>query len=96
MSHGTEALRGIAIVGASGRIPGAATLAAFWENLVGGVEAVSFFTRDELMAAGVPSRLLDHPGFVPAASVLEDVDRFDAAFFGFTDRKSTRLNSSHT
>ena len=34
MSHGTEALRGIAIVGASGRIPGAATLAAFWENLV--------------------------------------------------------------
>jgi len=92
MTGQTEALRGVAIVGASTRVPGAATVAALWANLTGGVESVSFFTRDELAAAGVPARMLDHPAFVPAASVLAHVDRFDAAFFGLTPREAALLD----
>ena len=42
--------RGIAIIGLDCRFPGARDPAAFWENLKGGVESVSFFSDEELAA----------------------------------------------
>jgi amino acid adenylation domain-containing protein/non-ribosomal peptide synthase protein (TIGR01720 family) len=74
----------VAIVGLAGRFPGAADVAAFWENLCAGVESVRFFERDELRASGIPEELLAHPSYVPARAVLDDPDRFDARFFGYT------------
>ena len=43
----------IAVVGMAGRFPGARTVRAFWENLRNGVEAVTSFTDEELLAAQV-------------------------------------------
>ena len=78
--------RRIAIVGMAGRFPGAADVSTFWTNLCGGVEAVRFFSEQELLEAGVAPELISDPAYVPARPVLEDVAGFDAAFFGLSPR----------
>jgi phthiocerol/phenolphthiocerol synthesis type-I polyketide synthase E len=78
----------IAIVGMAGRFPGARTLDAFWRNLRDGVESVTSFTDEELLAAGVPPEALGSPEYVKSGVVLEDIELFDAAFFGFTPREA--------
>lgn len=90
-----EQLEGIAVVGMSGRFPGAATLQQFWQNLCNGVEGITFFSEPELHAAGVEPELLAHPNYVPARGVLEDADQFDAAFFGFNPREAELLDPQH-
>ncbi|MCP4653959.1 MAG: SDR family NAD(P)-dependent oxidoreductase, partial [bacterium] len=78
----------IAIVGMSGRFPGASNVDEFWHNLSNGAEALSFFSDEELLASGVDPALLGNPGYVKARPVLEDVDLFDAAFFGYSPREA--------
>ena len=78
----------IAIIGMAGRFPGARDLDEFWHNLQEGREAVSFFTQEELMAAGVEPVLLKDEHYVAAGALLEDVEWFDAAFFGYTPREA--------
>jgi acyl transferase domain-containing protein len=79
----------------SGRYPGSRNLDEFWANLRDGVDLVSSFTREELEARGVDASLLDDPHFVRAASVLEDVEMFDASFFGFMKREAEMLDPQH-
>ncbi|MEM7049901.1 MAG: amino acid adenylation domain-containing protein [Acidobacteriota bacterium] len=74
---------GIAIVGMAGRFPGAPDLSALWRNLAAGVESVEFFDDAELQRAGVAEELRRHPRYVAAGSVLDDIDLFDAGFFGY-------------
>ena len=78
----------IAIIGMSGRFPGAPDVDAFWRNLRGGVESIHFFSDEELLAAGVDPALLKRPDYVKARGVLEDVEYFDAAFFGYSPREA--------
>ncbi|HEV7509093.1 MAG TPA: beta-ketoacyl synthase N-terminal-like domain-containing protein [Thermoanaerobaculia bacterium] len=85
----------IAIVGMAGRFPGAPTLERFWENLRDGVESVSFFTDEELLAAGVDPALLADPAYVRARAVFDGVADFDAAFFGFTPREAEVMDPQH-
>lgn len=84
--------RSIAIVGMAGRFPGAPTLDAFWRNLRDGVESVSFFTQDELRAAGVPPEQIADPDYVPAAAVIDDIDRFDAQLFDISPAEAEQLD----
>lgn len=85
-------LDGIAIIGMACRFPGAPDLASYWRNLCEGRESVTFFSRAELEAAGVPASLLDAPGYVAAAPVLEGVDQFDAGFFSYSAREATVMD----
>ena len=78
----------IAIIGMAGRFPGARNLDEFWENLKAGVESISFFSDHELESTGLYTDLLKDPRLVKAAGVLEDVDLFDASFFGFSPREA--------
>ncbi|MES1243433.1 MAG: SDR family NAD(P)-dependent oxidoreductase [Acidobacteriota bacterium] len=80
--------REIAVIGMSGRFPGARDLKELWHNLRNGMEAVTFFSDGELLAAGVPAERLRDPRYVKAGSVLADVDLFDAGFFGYTAREA--------
>lgn len=77
---------GIAIIGMSGRFPGASGPVEFWQNLVAGRESLSRFTDAELAAAGVPAGQSSAPDYVPVRGVLADVELFDAEFFEFTPR----------
>ncbi|MEA2601554.1 MAG: hypothetical protein QOF89_2546 [Acidobacteriota bacterium] len=80
--------RAIAIIGMAGRFPGAGSVEAFWRNLVGGVESITFFSDEELRAAGAPEAVLTDPRYVRARGVVEGADRFDAAFFGYSPREA--------
>ncbi|HEV2150062.1 MAG TPA: amino acid adenylation domain-containing protein [Longimicrobiaceae bacterium] len=85
----------VAIVSMAGRFPGADDVEAFWRNLRGGVESISFFTREELLAAGADAGLLDRPDFVPAGGVLGGADELDAGLFQLTPRDAEILNPQH-
>lgn len=82
----------LAVVGMSGRFPGAPTLADFWQNLQNGVDAVSHFSEAELLAAGIEAATLKQPNYVKARAILEHADEFDAGFFGLSPRDAEILD----
>ncbi|HEY0602896.1 MAG TPA: polyketide synthase, partial [Herpetosiphonaceae bacterium] len=84
--------RDIAIVGMAGRFPGARTLTAFWDNLQHGRDSVTLLSDDELRAEGVSEALLNDTSYIKAAMLLEDVEYFDASFFGYTPREAELLD----
>jgi len=76
----------IAIIGLAGRFPGANNIDEFWQNLAAGVESISSFDNRELEFAN--PELLDDSNYVKAGGVLEDIDQFDAAFFGYSAKEA--------
>ncbi|HEX4953894.1 MAG TPA: amino acid adenylation domain-containing protein [Thermoanaerobaculia bacterium] len=82
----------VAILGMSGAFPGAPALDDLWRNVAGAVESVTFFSREELLAAGVPAAVVEDPSFVPAAALLPDVDQFDALHFGLSPREAESMD----
>jgi amino acid adenylation domain-containing protein len=84
----------IAIIGMAGRYPKADNLKIFWQNLVDGVESISFFSDEELEY--IPKGNLDSEiKFIKARGVLENVDLFDADFFGFNPREAALMDPQH-
>ncbi|HYH81261.1 MAG TPA: aminotransferase class III-fold pyridoxal phosphate-dependent enzyme, partial [Longimicrobium sp.] len=78
----------IAIIGMSCRFPGARDTTEYWANLRDGVESVSFFSEDELLAAGTAPEVLGDPSFVRAHGSIDGAHAFDAAFFGVNAREA--------
>ncbi|MFC5171871.1 type I polyketide synthase [Streptomyces mutomycini] len=85
----------IAIVGMAGRFPGARTVEEYWSNLKAGVCSVTRFEDEELAARGVDAATLADPNFVGAGYVLEDSEKFDAAFFGYSPREAELMDPQH-
>ncbi|WP_329593913.1 phosphopantetheine-binding protein [Streptomyces sp. NBC_01362] len=85
----------IAVVGMSGRFPGAPDLAAYWENLLGGLCSVTDFTEAELIADGADPQEVRGRDHVPAKGHLADADRFDAELFGFNRTEAAALDPQH-
>ncbi|MFC3890654.1 amino acid adenylation domain-containing protein [Lentzea rhizosphaerae] len=92
MSTADTSTTDIAVVGMSGRFPGAPDVHRFWRNLSEGVESITPLDAAELLAAGIPADVLGQPGFVKAGAILDDIDLFDAGFFGFTAREAALLD----
>jgi acyl transferase domain-containing protein len=82
----------IAVIGMQGRFPGARNTAEFWTNLKNGVESISTFSDAELRSAGIDLAYLNVPGYVNRGCVLEDVDLFDAGFFGYSARDAETMD----
>ncbi|MDQ1350460.1 MAG: hypothetical protein QG657_762 [Acidobacteriota bacterium] len=82
----------VAVIGMSGRFPGAQNIHEFWKNLKNGVESIMFFSDDEVEKAGVSSKLIEDPHYVKAFGVLENVEYFDAYFFGYTPGDAEIMN----
>jgi phthiocerol/phenolphthiocerol synthesis type-I polyketide synthase E len=78
----------IAIIGLGCRFPGARDASEFWSSLRGGVESISFFSTEELIAAGVPAAVAEDPNFVRANPRVPAFDEFDARLFGLTPREA--------
>ena len=88
-SHGDS---DIAIIGMSGRFPGARDVEHLWRNLCDGVESITFFTKDEQLGKGVDPAVVADPAYVPAAGMLDGIDRFDASFFGVSPREAELMD----
>ncbi len=85
----------IAVIGLACRLPGARDAAQFWSNLVNGVESIRATTLAEQAERGVPEAILRDPNFVPATSILDDYEYFDAAFFGMSVREAELRDPQH-
>lgn len=85
----------LAVVGMAGRFPGAKNLEEFWRNLSEGRESITFFSDEELLQRGLDASVLRDPNYVKAEAVLEDIELFDAAFFGFTPREAEMMDPQH-
>ncbi|NEQ79120.1 MAG: SDR family oxidoreductase [Moorea sp. SIO2I5] len=90
-----DSLEPIAIIGMAGRFPGAKNIDEFWQNLRDGVESISFFTDEELLSTGINPAKLSNSNYVKAASVLSDIDLFDASFFNFTPYEAEVTDPQH-
>ena len=78
----------VALIAMVGRFPGARNVEEFWANLRDGVESISFFSDEELLAVGVHQSQLNDPSYVKAKACVEDPEMFDPHFFGFTPREA--------
>src|SRR5215469_7165589 len=85
----------IAIIGMSGRFPGANDVNELWTNVANGVESIAILTQEEMHAAGIPESISKLPGYVNASPVLDGIDQFDANFFGFSARDAALTDPQH-
>jgi non-ribosomal peptide synthase protein (TIGR01720 family) len=85
----------VAIIGMSGRFPGGKDLESFWRNLCDGVEAITFHTQEESLASGMEPLYLASPNLVRATPMLDDIEMFDAAFFGYTPKEAEIMDPQH-
>lgn len=82
----------IAVVGMAGRFPHAANLEDFWKNLRSGLNSVTRFSDEMLKEAGVEASLYNDPRYVKANVILEEADKFDAAFFDYPPVEAEALD----
>src|SRR6266480_2702422 len=85
----------IAIVGMSGRFPGARNLDEFWHNLAEGIESITRLSDQEILESGVPAFYLSNASYVKAAPILEEPGHFDAGFFGFSPMEARTMDPQH-
>ncbi|WP_339314371.1 condensation domain-containing protein [Paenibacillus sp. FSL M7-0896] len=82
----------VAVIGMAGRFPGAADVEEYWNNLVNGVESISYFEAEELRQAGWDEETLGSPGYVPARGVVSGVEYFDSNFFGYSPLEADMMD----
>ncbi|HVI54004.1 MAG TPA: amino acid adenylation domain-containing protein [Luteibacter sp.] len=88
LSGGASAVgEAVAIIAMAGRFPGAPDVETFWDNLCAGRESIRFFAPGELDPA-VSQTDRDDPDYVAARGVIDDVEQFDAGFFGMSPREA--------
>ncbi len=87
-------LEGVAIIGMSGKFPGAPNLDIFWANVAAGKDTITQFSREELEAKNHAS-LEFGADYVAAHGVLEGAEMFDAGFFGIPPREADVLDPQH-
>ena len=84
----------IAIVGMGCRFPGAHGLDAFWQLLRDGVDAITEIPGDRWDVQRFYNPDLRQPGKTPVryGGFLDQVDQFDAAFFGIAPREAITMD----
>jgi acyl transferase domain-containing protein len=88
--------QGIAIIGMSGRFPGAENVDEFWRNLVGEVDCIAHFTEAELeYTSATPEDLAQDRRFIRARGVVENAGLFDANFFGMYPKEAELVDPQH-
>jgi 3-oxoacyl-[acyl-carrier-protein] synthase II len=82
----------VAIIGMACRFPGADNKAAYWKNLVDGLETITFIDKDRIKSE---RHLISNPRYVPAGGLLDQYDCFDAALFGIPDHIAELMTPEH-
>lgn len=95
MSNGEMEAAGVAIIGLSGRFPGAPDVGAFWNNLREGKESIETLDEAALRAAGVDAGALADPTYVRRVPVLDGVEMFDAGLFDVSPGEARLLDPQH-
>ncbi|MCB0787500.1 MAG: amino acid adenylation domain-containing protein, partial [Flavobacteriales bacterium] len=89
--HGTHDHGDIAIIGMSGRFPGAATVEELWKNLLHKRNSITSWSPEEIDPS-VPEELRNDPDYVKARGVMNDADKFDHTFFGVNPKVAALMD----
>ncbi len=84
----------IAIIGMAGRFPGVDSLDEFWDALREGQTLVRRIPVEQLEDAFTDEER-SAPNYVPVRPILDNVDQFDAKFFGFLPREAALMDPQH-
>lgn len=82
----------VAIIGMSGRFPGAESISEFWQNLLDETCSLEMLRDDALRASGVPDEIICSPRCIKRAGVLHNSDMFDAPFFTYSRREAELID----
>ncbi|OWY64817.1 beta-ketoacyl synthase, partial [cyanobacterium TDX16] len=83
----------VAIIGISGRFPQGKDVEKFWQNLLHEVEAISVFSDSTLEEFNLKPNGFDRSKFpIKAGAVLDDIELFDAEFFGLNPREAETID----
>ncbi|HET8839958.1 MAG TPA: type I polyketide synthase, partial [Ktedonobacteraceae bacterium] len=82
----------MAIIGMSGRFPGADTLHDYWWNLQHGIESISFFSKQEVEREGIHPDLVTKSEYVKAGGILKGIEWFASAFFNIQPEEADLLD----
>lgn len=86
----------VAIIGMSGHYSGCKNIGDFWNKLIIGVELISVFS--DLKAKDLDIEQDEYDRFqqkIKAGAVLDNVELFDASFFGFSPREAEIMDPQH-
>jgi len=85
----------IAVIGMAGRFPGAKDITEFWQILRDGKDVIRHFSDAELKQAGIQEELISNPHYIKARGVLNDIEYFDANFFGISPYEAAITDPQH-
>jgi len=95
LHNNSESIDDIAIIGLTGKLPGANNVNEYWSNIVGGMNCVKDFpeTRridtDKLIDADLTDNGKD---IYFQAGYLDEIDKFDAAFFRISPKEAALMD----
>ncbi len=92
LSNTSTSALDIAIVGMSGRFPGAESVARLWSRLREGAEGFERLTDDDVRHAGVSETISARPDYVKVAGSIAGIEGFDAAFFEYSPREAQLMD----
>ncbi|WP_419889721.1 SDR family NAD(P)-dependent oxidoreductase [Paenibacillus xylanexedens] len=82
----------IAIIGMSGRFPGAEELEVYWSNLVNGVDSISDFPAERQSFTDYYMKTRGESVAYTKAGFLNHIDRFDYRFFNLSPREASLMD----
>ncbi|MBF0194217.1 MAG: SDR family NAD(P)-dependent oxidoreductase [Magnetococcales bacterium] len=85
----------LAIVGMSGRFPGAKNISEFWQNLIEETNSFHSYSDEELLNNGIPPEAVNHPDYVKVGAAVKDADQFDVRFWGLSNREAALMDPQH-
>jgi acyl transferase domain-containing protein/acyl carrier protein len=85
----------VAVIAMTCTFPGATSIYKYWDNIKNGVESITRFSREELLKAGIPDSTIDNPRYVPARGIIDDIEYFDAEFFGYSPSEAEVMDPQH-
>ncbi len=86
----------IAVIGMAGRFPGAQNIETFWANLLDGKESITYFSDEELAKHNPDfEEKKNDPNYIKARGIIDDIDKFDADFFGYKPMEARIMDPQH-
>ncbi len=81
----------IAIIGMSGRFPGAQNIDLFWKNLCEGKESIATLSEEDLLRNGEPQ----NKSYIRKRGTLKNIEEFDADFFSIPHAEAELMDPQH-
>ncbi|MBF0274395.1 MAG: KR domain-containing protein, partial [Nitrospinae bacterium] len=82
----------IAVIGMSGRFPGADNLEQFWNNLLDGIDSTGFVEDERWKSRGVLNVSGENKKQKVFAGLMNNIDEFDPLFFNISPREAELMD----